>query len=74
MVQHHLKTELLLESQNGEDVVMAMGVVMNDALALESLNQRFHAQVPFGHLLRISRSAGDLGLVLLSLDVSLTHQ
>ena len=49
-MQHDAETELLGQPQHGQDVVVAMGVHVNDALAFKHLDQRFHPQIARRHL------------------------
>ena len=52
------KPNSLATRMHGEDVVVAVGVVLHDALAVEHLQQRLHAEVALRRLLlRIARSA-----------------
>ena len=50
MLDDDPEAELLLEPQHGGDVVVAVGVVLNDPVARQHLGQRLHAQVPLGRL------------------------
>jgi hypothetical protein len=45
VLQHHLESELLAQSQDGEDVVAAVCVVVDDALAGKHLGERLQREV-----------------------------
>ena len=64
MVQHAAEAELLLQPQHGQDVVLAMGVMVHDALAVEHLDQRLETEVAFGQLGRVAGGFGDLAPVV----------
>ena len=53
---------------------MAMGVVMNDALAFQRLDQCLETKITLRHLVRIIDSLLDLGLIFLCLDVGLANK
>ena len=74
VLQHDPEAELLGEPEGGQDVVVPVGVEVHDALPVEHLAERLHAQVAGRRLLRVGRGLGQLLLVLARLDELLAHQ
>ena len=65
VMEHPAKTEFFFEPEDGEDVVMAMGVVMDHASTFQDFHHGFHLQVARGHFVRITparaTAAGNAG-------------
>ena len=74
MVQDHLEPEFISEPQDRENVIVSMGVMMDDPFALEGFDQCFQFQITLGHLLWISCGLLDLGTIFLCLDIRPSHQ
>ena len=73
-MQHDLELEFSGQPQHGENVVMTMRVMMDDALAVEHFQQRLHGEVAIGQLGEVAGSACDLVAVILRFDELFTHE
>ncbi len=69
VVQHDLEAQLLREAQDGENVIMAMRVVLDDAFAVEYLDQLLESEIAWRQLVGVALGAGDLVAVFLGLDI-----
>jgi hypothetical protein len=74
MMEDDPEAEFVAQPEHGQDVVVAVGVVVDDAPSLEDLDQRLHADVAIRLLLRVVRGRRELVAVLLRLDERLPHQ
>ena len=68
VMEHDFEAEFLLHAEHGEDVVVAVGVVLDDAFAVEHVDEHLHREVTRGEFLGVALGALDLGLVFLGLD------
>ncbi len=73
MVKHHREAELLRQAQHGHDVVVAVGVVMHDALALQHLDQCFLGEVAVGEFAVVALGGFGLAQVFLGGDEAIAH-
>ena len=74
VLESHPEAELLREPQHGQDVVVAVGVEVDHALALEDLDERLQAEVAGGPLRGVLPRVPELLPVLLRLHELLAHE
>ena len=74
VVQDDRVAELLGDPEGGEDVVVAVGVVLHDALAVEHLDEFLQGEVAGRHFFRVAVGAPDFFPVFLRLDVLLADE
>lgn len=74
VLQHNVKAEFTFESKDGENVVVAMGVVLNGAAAGEDFPEGLETEVTGGQFFWIISGGDDLFLVFLRGDEGFAHE